>query len=183
MAHELAPSRRRLPGMAPRGWLIAVGAVVALSAAVVVSRIVFLGNSSRGETSGQTRTLPRIRQLPAATPTILTSSMPAPISGGLSENVVITDRQFLADDQLFDRGGRGIAVVVDNRNYQPVDIVVEGTLYDGDTVIQKIPGGPYSMDGRQTLLIPLKTDARLRPTHFGIRIVRVTPTNPASPSP
>jgi hypothetical protein len=180
----MASSRRQLIGLPSRKWLIAVGSVVSLSGVVIISMIALSRNSSRVETSPQTRGLQRTGE-PTRThsTTMLPSAMPEPAPGSLTQNAVITDRQFLSDDQLFGRGGRGIAVVVDNRNYVPVEVMVEGTLYVGNTVIQKISGGPYRMDPRQTILIPLEADPSLRPNHFGVRIVRVTPSMSPSSSP
>jgi len=121
-------------------------------------------------------TLPVPEGTPTPEPTALLelTPMPTPIPGKLAENVVVIERQYMANDQLFGQGGLGIEVLLENRNFMPVDVVLQGILYDGDRVALELPGGPFTMEPRQTLLVPLPADPSVRVTQFDVKIVSVT---------
>lgn len=111
---------------------------------------------------------------PAVTPPVDEGppKMPEPVAGSLAQNVVITERRFGPDAQLFHERGKGIVMFVENRNYRAVHIDVEGIVYDGRTVVARVPA-TYAMDARQALLIPLEVDANLRSTTFEAKVLRV----------
>jgi hypothetical protein len=54
--------------------------------------------------------------------------------------------------------GQGIAVVAENRNYTAVDLWIKVIFYRDNQVSVEVPSGPYPLEGRQSILVPVPVD-------------------------